>query len=77
MSNSKLMDAFMNALSLGNTIPHGQDRKVLEKLTKQFAERNDVSYTEEELNEVMDYAIENLPMNERRSYEFPNGKMMR
>ncbi|MDO4485900.1 MAG: hypothetical protein Q4C46_04810 [Bacillota bacterium] len=77
MSNSELMKAFNRAYSLGNTIPHGQDREVLEKLTRQFAETNKISYTEEELNEVIDFAMENLPMNERADHSFPAGKMMR
>ena len=36
MSNSELLKAFNRAYSLGNTIPQGQDRRVLEKLTRQF-----------------------------------------
>lgn len=77
MSNSELLKAFNRAYSLGNTIPQGQDRSVLEKLTRQFAETNKVSYTEEELEEVIDFAMKNLPMNEQADHSFPTGKMMR
>ena len=77
MSNSELLKAFNRAYSLGNTIPQGQDRAVLEKLTRQFAETNKVSYTEDELEEVIDFAMKNLPMNEKTKHTFPEGKMMR
>ena len=72
MSNSELLKAFNRAYSLGNTIPQGQDRAVLEKLTRQFAETNKISYTEDELEEVIDFAMKNLPMNERANHTFPD-----
>lgn len=77
MSNSALMDAFTKALRLGNTIPQGQDRGVLETLTRQYAETHKISYTEEELQEVLDFAIANFPLNEQSTYEFPENKMMK
>ena len=77
MSNSELLKAFNRAYSLGNTIPQGQDRRVLEKLTRQFAETNKISYTEEELEEVIEFAMNNLPMNEQAEHTFPMNKMMR
>lgn len=76
MSNSELLKAFNRAYSLGNTIPDGQDRAMLETLTRQFAETNKISYTDAELEEVIDFAMANLPMNESANHTFPMGKMM-
>lgn len=76
MSNSLLMKAFEQALSASNSTPRSRNMELLEKMTRQYAELNHASYTEDELQEVMHYAMTDLPNTDPSSLNFPNGKMM-
>ena len=60
MLNTELVKALELAVSLGAAIPNGEDRAIIEKLTRQYAATTNVSFTEEELQEVLDYAINDL-----------------
>lgn len=77
MSNSKLMKAFYDALSMGSVIPGGHDRVQLEKLTKDFAEVRKIEYTEEELKEVLDYAMNIVAKDNVRLEELPELRIMK
>ena len=60
MLNTELVKVLEQAVSLGNTIPNGENRAVIEKLTRQYAATTNVSFTEEEMKEVLDYAMNEL-----------------
>ena len=60
MLNTELVKVLEHIVSLGSSIPNGGDRAVIEQLTRQYAATTNVSFTEEEMKEVMDYEMNEL-----------------
>jgi hypothetical protein len=77
MANSKLMKAFYDALSMGSVIPQGHDRAHMEKLTRDFAALRKIEFTEEELQEVLDYAMNIVAKDNVRLEELPELRIMK
>jgi len=69
MLNTELVKVLEHIVSLGSSIPNGGDRSVIEKLTRQYAATTNVSFTEEELKEVLDYAMNELVKSNVTTYD--------